>query len=306
MRTKNFTRTFMLSLVLINLISLTVFGQLSKMDSTIYEKNLNVIEGTIPTYFTANCSNRAQQLHSVLQNLVRMYSPEGDNVFKLKLVVLDSTDWTGLGVPYGFSFIRQGWIVIPGDLDYQKILRLWGHLKLKDVIKENLRKLSVDPEYLLTDVIYENTIVHELGHYYFRNVLKARSPDSWTSELTAVYFAVDYLANNNKEHLKALEIFLMTCSKESDYKPTYRSVNDFNTKYGNVGLENYIWFLSQFHLMAFEIQSKYGNQFFGLYAKSFPQTKDPTNLTEDEVESIMDNLTGGITTKWLKIMEIKP
>jgi hypothetical protein len=122
------------------------------MDSTIYAKNLNVIEGTIPTYFTAICSNRAQKLHSVLQNLVRIYSPEGDNVFKLKLAVIDSTEWTGLGVPYGFSFIRQGWIIIPGDLDYQKILRLWGHLKLKDVIKENLNKLSDDPEYLFMKI----------------------------------------------------------------------------------------------------------------------------------------------------------
>lgn len=305
MKTKAFARTLMLSLVLINLISLTVYGQLSKMDSTIYSKNLTIIEGSIPTYFTANSSIRAQKLHSVLQNLVRMNSIEEDNVFKLKLAVIDSTEWTGLGVPYGFSFIRQGWIVIPGDLDYQKILSLWGHLKLKDVIKENLNKLSDDSECLLTDVIYENTIVHELGHHYFQNVLKTQSPASWTSELTAIYFAVDYLSDNNKEHLKALEIFLMTCSKESDYKPTYRSIKDFNTKYGNVGLENYIWYLSQFHLMAIEIQTKYGNQFFGLYAGSFPQTKEPTNLTEDEVERIMDNITGGITTKWLKIMEAR-
>jgi hypothetical protein len=303
MKTKAFLRTLVMFMALLNLVPLTTFGQLTKMDSIIYGKNLNVIEGTIPTYFTTSCSDRAKKLHSVLQNLTGMYSPGGDNVFKLKLAVLDSVQWTGLAYPYGFSSIGQGWIVIPGDLNYQKILRQWGHLKLKDVIKKNLIEMSNDPEYLLTDAIYENTIVHELGHYYVRNVLKAKNPDLWTSELTAIYFAVDYLARNNSEHLKALDIFLNTCSHESDYKPNYRSLSDFNTKYGNIGLDNYIWYLSQFHFMAFEMHSKYGNQFLESYSKSFPQTTEPKKLTQEEVENILDKLTGGITTKWIKVME---
>lgn len=290
-------------MALLNLAPLTTFGQLTKMDSIIYGKNLNIIEGTIPTYFTASCSERAKEMHSLLQNLTEVYSPKGNNLFKLKLAVLDSITWIGLANPYGFFFITQGWIVIPGDLNYQKILRQWGQLKLKDAIKMNLSELSNNPESLFTNAIYENTLVHELGHYYVRNVLKARNTDLWTSELTAIYFAVDHLARNNSEYLKVLDIFFSTCSRESDYKPKFRSLSDFNTKYGNVGLANYIWYLSQFHFMAFEMHSKYGNQFLETYSKSFPQTTEPKKLTQEEVENVLDKLTGGITTKWIKVME---
>jgi hypothetical protein len=303
MKTKAFFRTLVMFMALLNLVSLTAFGQLTKMDSIIYGKNLNVIQGTIPTYFSTSVGDRTKKLNSVLQNLTEMYSTGGVNVFKLKLAVLDSAQWTGLTAPYGFTFISQGWIVIPGDLNFQKILRQWSQLKLKDAIKKNLSELSNNPESLFTDAIYENIIVHEVGHYYVKNILKAKNPDLWTSELTAIYFMVDYLSRNNIEHLKAVEIFFNTCSRESDYKPNYRSLSDFNTKYGNVGLANYIWYLSQFHFMAFEMHSKYGNQFLESYLKNFPQTTEPKKLTQEEVENILDKLSGGITTKWIKIME---
>jgi hypothetical protein len=303
MKTKAFFRTLVMIMALLNLAPLTTFGQLTKMDSIIYGKNLNLIQGTIPTYFSTSSSDRAKILSSVLQNLTEMYSTGGGNIFKLKLAVLDSAQWTGLTAPYGFTFINQGWIVIPGDLNFQKILRQWSQLKIKNVIKKNLSELSNNPEYLFTDAIYENIIVHELGHYYVKNILKAKNPDLWTSELTAIYFAVDYMSRSNSDYLKALEIFFNTCARESEYKPNYRSLSEFNTKYGNVGLDNYIWYLSQFHFMAFEIHSKYGNQFLESYSKSFPQTTEPKKLTQEEVENYLDKLTGGITTKWIKVME---
>jgi len=42
-----------------------------------------------------------------------------------------------------------------------------------------------------------------------------------------------------------------------------------------------------------------------IYAKRFPQTPDAKKPSQEELLKILDDLTGGITSKWIKIMEGK-
>jgi hypothetical protein len=155
------------------------------MDSLIYSKNLEVLNGIIPTYYSSQCEKRAKEAQSLLQNLVETYSDNDKNVFKLKLAVLDSSQWNGFYFSYGFFFISRGWIVIPGDLNFQKFANIWGYKNFSNVLEKNLEKLSKDPETQLTNALYKFTIVHELGHYYVGNILNSTHPDSWTSEWMA-------------------------------------------------------------------------------------------------------------------------
>ncbi len=278
-----------------------VSGQTNKMDSLIYGKNLEVINGTIPTYYSKACKKRANESHLLLQDISKIYSSNGNNEFKLKLAVIDSAQWTGFGVPYGFGFISQGWIIIPGDLNFQKLSRLWGYSKFSDIMKMNVKKISKDPENQLTDAIYKFFPVHELGHYYISNILGVRNPNRWTNELMASYFTIDFLLKTDKKTEKTVSIFSSTYAKE--YQPEYRTLSDFNTKYSAVGLENYIWYSQMFILMGEEIHSEFKGEFMKAYAKTFPKTPDPKKLSQEELLKIMDDLTGGITSKWIKKIE---
>jgi hypothetical protein len=301
MKTKTLIRAISTYAILLICFTFHVSGQSNRMDSLIYGKNLEISNGTIPTYYSISCKKRANESQLLLQDINKMYSSNGNTGFKLKLAVIDSVHWTGFGVPYGFGFISQGWIIIPGDLNFQKLSRLWGFSKFIDAMKMNMKKISNDPENQLTDAIYKFFPVHELGHYYISNILGARNPDRWTNELMASYFTIDFLLKNDKKMEKTISIFSSTYAKE--YQPKYRTLFDFNTKYSAVGLENYIWYSQMFILMGEEIHSKYKSDFIKSYSKTFPKTPDPKKLSQEELLKILDDLTGGISSKWIKNME---
>jgi hypothetical protein len=117
----------------------------------------------------------------------------------------------------------------------------------------------------------------------------------------ATYFATDFLYRKDKKALKTFDIFTATFTKE--YEPKYRTLSDFNLKYDGVGIENFVWYHCMFQPMIEDIYSKYKNDFMTLFARTFPQTNDPKELSQEEVFKILDNLTGGKTSKWIKIIE---
>jgi hypothetical protein len=303
MKTKICIRVYLLLFALLIHHSPVLNGQTSKLDSIISSKQLQLLNGSVPTYYASHCKTRATESQALLQKLVVQYFTNTKNSFNLKLAVIDSTQWSGFNVPYGFFFINQNWIVIPGDLDFQKFSRLWGFTPQKEIIKKNLKKESKNPESLLTDALYGFCVMHELGHYYTRNILNASAPDRWTSELTASYFTTDYLFKNDKKLLKAFSIFTSTFYKE--YKPKYITITDFNTKYSGVGLENYVWYNCAFQQIIEEIYAKYKGDFLISYAKEFPRISPPKKYTQEELLKILDSLSSGITTKWVKLIESK-
>jgi hypothetical protein len=286
--------------------STDICGQSNALDSLFFGKNLKVMEGTIPTYYSASCSERAKTEHLLLQELAGIYAENGENVFKIKLAVLDSADWSGkaLPFPYGFFFNHNGWIVIPGDYDYQKFMRMFGYYPYRIEINKELKKVSGNYESLLTESLYKYVMVHELGHIYTQTILKAYTPDPWTSEIMASYFAIDFLQKTDQKAVKVVDISTSIFSKE--YVPKYRSLLDFNTNYANVGLENYCWYHAMFQPMIDEIYAKYKTGFLEIYATRFPQTPDAKKPSQKELLKILDELTSGITSKWVKIMEGKP
>ena len=303
MKTKSFLGILTPILIILIFSFQDLKGQANELDSLIYGKNLKYIDGAIPTYYSLPCEKRAIEIQTLLHKVIELYSNNDPNAFKFRLAVIDSLQWIGFNVPYGFSFInsKQGWIVIPGDLNYQKFANLMGFYPFSDVVIKNVSKLSKDPENLLTDVFYKYTSIHELGHYYRRNILKASAPDWWTNEWMASYFATDFLYNNDRKTLEAIDIYMSTYAKE--FLPKHRTLADFNSMYADVGLQNYCWYHAAFQPMIEDIYSKYKKDFMVTYAKTFPITNDQPKISQEELLKTLDNITGGKTSKWIKIME---
>jgi hypothetical protein len=303
MKTKICIRVYLLLFALLIHLSPVLNGQTTKLDSIISSKQLQLLNGSVPTYYASQCKSRATESQALLQKLVVQYFTNTKNSFNLKLAVIDSTQWSGFNVPYGFFFINQNWIVIPGDLDFQKSCRIMGFTTQKEIIKEKLKVESNNPESLFTDALYSFCVLHELGHSYTRNVLNATAPDKWTNEMIASYFTTDYLFKNDKKLLKAFSIITSTYYEE--YNPKYKTITDFDTKYSGVGIANYFWYNCGFQQIIEEIYTKYKDEFLSTFAKTFPRISPAKKYTQEELLKILDSLTDGITTKWVKLIESK-
>lgn len=279
-------------------------GQTSRLDSVIYSKNLNVLEGMVPTYYSARCENRAKEMQSLLTDLIKTYSLNNIDVFKVKLAVLDSITWVGMPsqykLQYGLFSIRQDWIIIPGDLNDKNILKIYGFEDFKPVIIHNLNIVSKTLEDLVNS-LYKFNVSHELGHLYTPNGLKAFPPDKWTDELMADYFAFDFLFKKDQEALKTYKTSAQIYANE--YKPLYRLISDFNLRYSGVGVKNYAWYHTILYLLVEEIYLKYKSDFMEMFAKTFPRTDDQKKMSPEEINKTMDDLTGGIFSKWIDIIE---
>ncbi|MCB9207718.1 MAG: hypothetical protein H6611_10510 [Ignavibacteriales bacterium] len=247
------------------------------------------------------CENRGKDSQAMLGRLISNYPDSVKSIFQLKLAVLDSSQWTELNIPYGFTFISKGWIVIPGDLNFQRFSRLWGFQEFKNIMRSNFSELSNNPEELLTNSIYSYVICHELGHFYTRKILRAAEYDLWTSEWLASYFATDFLHKFNEELIIAYNVFTDTFSRE--FIPKYRTLSDFNELYGKVGLKNYIWYHTMFQPMIEDIYASYKTNFMKLFSERFPHDSDVKKMKSEEYLNILDKMTEGKTNKWIKILE---
>jgi hypothetical protein len=117
----------------------------------------------------------------------------------------------------------------------------------------------------------------------------------------ADYFAYDFLYKKDQEALKTFVIGSATITNE--YKPLYRSISDFNLKYSGVGVKNYVWYSIIRWLLVEEIYLKYQSDFIVKFAETFPQTNDQKKFSPEEISKTMDDLTGGIYSKWIDIIE---
>lgn len=292
-------------------LSLIIFpfkvqGQSNRLDSTIYSKNLNVLYGMVPTYYSAVCENRAKEMQSLLSDLIKIYSLNNMEGFKFKLAVLDSSTWIGMPsqyrLQYGLFSVRQYWIIIAGDINTQNFNKIYGFEDFIQAIIHNLNAASKTLEDAIT-AMYKFRVTHELGHLYISNVLKTLPPDRWTNELMANYFAFDYLYKKDQEALKTLKI--VTQALANGYKPRYRSISVFNRKYSRVGAKNYAWYQSIQQYLVEEIYLKYKTNFIDLFARTFPLTNDQKKLSQKEIRRILDDLTEGIYSKWIEKIENK-
>lgn len=91
--------------------------------------------------------------------------------------------------------------------------------------------------------------VHELGHL-FQFQAKCQFPRLWLAELFCNICLHAYTVIAEPEQLKALETFPQVVANLGVAELRYRSLEDFERLYINVGPQNYGWYQCRFHVAA--------------------------------------------------------
>ena len=240
-----------------------------------------------------------KEYQNLLHSSVMMFEEEFSKSFKIKLAVLDSINWLTNVVPYGFTFYSKGWLVIPGDMDYPNFLEIYGAKSFSSKLEQEIKEIGVANDELV-DIILNSVLIHELGHYYFNQLTLAESPDRWISEVMASYFSWSYFKEKNLDYLKTLELYSKIFI--NNYTPKYKTIADFDEVYIRMGIENYMWYHSNFWFLIKDIYEKNGLHFISVYESMFPK-KEEGKYSIDEITKIFDHSCAGIVGDWKKEIE---
>lgn len=271
----------------------------SRLDSLINLRTTERIDGQVPTLYTPGFREVATKFQALVTDAVRYYESKYHVKFNVKLMVLDSTQWLREIIPYGFVFHGRGWLVLNPGMSYESFKKVYELQVLNQPLENSLKKLNITSSELMATV-FRFYAIHELGHNFMGLLSNAKSPDSWTSEFSASYFAYEYFLAKHPTDIKVFEAF---CATDRDhFLPKYRTLSDFNEKYTGTGIGNYLWYHSSFYFLVKILYQCHGTNFFPQYAKDFP--KDSTaQLSTEEVISILDQHCKGKVRKWVSDLE---
>jgi hypothetical protein len=282
------------------IIALTSITQ-SKLDSLISLRKTDVIEGKLLTYYTPGHRDIALEFQKIITDAINYYESKYSKQFQVKLIVLDSAQWLNEMVPYGFVFYNSDWLVMNTGMNYESFKKVYGAQSYYQQLDKELRKKRIS-ELEMINSVFKAYGIHELGHYFINKLSNAKSPDRWTNEFIATYFSYEFFKNNKPKELKPFELF---CSIDRDYYlPKYSTIKDFNDKYSGTGLENYLWYHSNFYFLAKALYTCNGKDFITMYESEFP--KNPfSKLQTDEIITKLDKNCSGLVGQWVKELESK-
>lgn len=292
-------KKLLLILMFAMFIPACVFYQQVKINSLVSRTNPSFLEGKIPTYYTPGLEQKAKEYQELIHNVADFYEEQFGKEFNIKFALLDSSHWLFSVVPYGFIFYSGGWAVVPGDLDYHRLMRVLGITSSANELEKALIVNDVAPDSLANIAVKLYTI-HEVGHYYFGRLSPAKMPETWSNELMASYFSWSYFANKEPQLLKSFDLF--SSINANYYEPTYSTLSDFVSLYTSMGIENYVWFHSNFFLLLKEIYNNQGLEFLTSVEREFPRNENK-KYTIDEAVEIFDKLSDGIVMKWKTELE---
>jgi hypothetical protein len=287
-------------IIVLSLITQSPFAQ-SEMDSIIGAREVVLLEGKVPTFYTPGHKAMALDLHLLITDAIDYYEEKYSKEFAIKLAVLDSASWTHEVIPYGFVYYNEGWIVMNTGMHYATFKEVYGVQDLATQLDKTLAEHGVSPTEMI-EAFFKVYSIHELGHHFIEQLSKAESPDNWTNEFSATYFAYEYFKNNAPRFLKPFELFNRV--DVDHYDPTYSSIADLNELYAGVGLENYLWYHSNFYFLVEGMYDCYGKDFIAFYEASFPRDRQE-ELSTDEIIGILDTRCDGFVAGWVRMLEAR-
>lgn len=283
------------------LIGLNSIAQ-SRLDSLISLRKTDKLEGNLPTYYTPGYRDVAKEFQTTIMDAIKYYESKYSVQFNVKLLMLDSSQWIKEIYPYGFVFYSGGWIVMNTGMTYDQFKDVYGLESYYEQVDKELKAKKID-EVTMIRSIFKVYSIHELGHYFIGKLSKTKLPDNWTGEFSATYFSYEYFYNNQPKELEAFELF---CRADKDYYlPKYSSLADFNERYARTGLENYLWYHSNFYFLVKSLYECQGKEFISLCEKEFPKNAT-TKFTTTEIIDILDKNCKGIVRKWVNELDAAP
>jgi len=269
------------------------------IDSIVTSKNTETINGKVVTKYTPGYKEIALDLQKTITDAVNFYEKKFSKQFELKLAVLDSIQWPNEILPYGFVFNTADWIVMNTGMEYGDFKKVYGLEKIHQQLDKQIEKEGIDSKEIIAS-FYAVYSIHELGHYYITSLSNVHSPDRWTSEFIATYLSYEFFEGYSPTHLRNFELF--NGIHRDFLTPRYSSIKDFNEIFVQMGVENYLWYHSNFYFLVKTIFSCYEKRFISYYENLFP--KDSANeLTTDEIINLLDRDCDGRVRNWVEKLE---
>lgn len=120
---------------------------------------------------------------------------------------------------------------------------------------------------------FDLLVVHELGHL-FQFQAKCQFPRLWLAELFCNICLHAYTVAVEPEQLPALETFPQMVANLGVADLRYRSLEDFERLYTDVGAQNYGWYQCRFHVAAKHIYEAGGVEALQRLWKAFLQSDE--------------------------------
>ena len=212
---------------------------------------------------------------------------------------MDSLDWVTEAVPYGFVFYDTGWMVMNTGMAYNTFKKVYGLESFTDALNHGLQKHKIQPETMIWS-FYKVYSIHELGHYFIEKLSGAKPPDLWMGEVIATYFSYEYFIHRQPKLLMPFEVFHSI--DRDQYKPKHTSIKDLDEIYGAMGVENYLWYHSNFYFLVKSLYKCKGKNFISFYENSFPKTSKKKYSTEDIIQ-LLDKDCNRMTKDWVEHLE---
>lgn len=269
------------------------------LDSLVQSRNPSFIAGKVPTYYTPGHKDIAEKYQTLITEAVAYYEKNYSNTFAVKLAVIDSSQWLSEVYPFGFVFSVDGWIGMNTGMSYESFKEVYGLKTYHGQLEEELNEKNISPLEMI-ESFFSFYAIHELGHYYMDILSNSKSPDNWTNEFSASYLSYQFFVNNIPRALMPFELF---CQVDRDhYRPKHASIADFNAKYAEVGLENYLWYHSNFYFLAKELYGCRGTEFISSYERAFNKSSND-RLQQTEIVHRLDRGCDGLVGAWVRTLE---
>jgi len=294
--------TTMRAKLIVTIIGL-VLGHISNaqynVDSLVRLRNPDFIDGKVPTYFTRGHKEIALSYQKLITDAINYHEKKYSKTFKVKLAVIDSANWLNEVYPYGFVFYEDGWIGMNTGMSYESFKKIYGLQSYFEQLDKALVKNGISQNQLVNSFLNFYS-VHELGHYYITELSNVKPPDNWTNEFIPSYFAYDYFINNKPKEIEPFELF---CKIDRDnYLARYTTIKDFNELYSETGLENYVWYHSNFYFLIKNLYQCYKTDFIPTFEVGFNRTS-MDNFSTTDIISFLDKKCGGQARQWVTNLE---
>jgi len=285
-------------LLIITLILQMIFGfaqmQDYNIDSMIRLRKVDSLDGRVKTYYSKGSRDRAIKAQDIIQKAVVYYSDKYHKPFNAKLAILDSNQWVSDIVPWGFTFVNNGWAILNTGTNPESYLSVVAPNEKRAAFDSLLKtqNLKIEEFQFINDLV---STIHELGHHYLMKVRNISTSGMWFNEIGANYFAYNFFERMKLPHYHQVIPSLQFITTRTT--PHYRELISWDTLNIKLPLEDFIWFDAKTQLLVEKIYSSKGEKFLDDLIKIFAGKK-PEDLTLEYTITEINKLSGNLVIAW--------
>lgn len=251
--------------------------------SGIHSLSWDTLPGKIPVLYSKNYKVRAKTIQAMEEKCAAFYEQKFPGTkFNLQIMILNQEDWHRIhldedgvwyGMPAALPIINKLFIAA----DKQAVGKLLGGHA------DSTSDSVISP----FDVI----ALHELGHIFLQKIKNTFTGKKWADEFLASYFKICF----TKEYKEYKDF---PGNKKPGQQPKYRTLEDFERLYSNVGAQNYGWYQGQFQNLGYELYPKFKTDLIKKFIDNYS-----ANGKKLEPLVLLQQLAPEIMNQWLKEME---